>query len=114
MRTYTLTNETLLINNSGTTLHRIMATSNFDDVLSGDIGGWVESKKNLSGDAWIYDNAKAYSYGLVSGNAKIYDNSEVSGTATVSDDGKLLDDSKILGKTKIIGTAILFKIFTNK
>lgn len=41
------------------TLHRICALRSFDDVKSGDLGGYIESEANLShdGDAWVDDNA---------------------------------------------------------
>ena len=47
----------------------------------GDIGGYVESDKNLeqvSGDAWVYGDA------WVSGNARVYGDARVSGNARVS------------------------------
>jgi len=26
----------------------------------GDLGGWIESEKNISGDAWVYGDAQVY------------------------------------------------------
>ena len=48
-------------------LFRIKALKDFSNVKKGDIGGYVESEKNLSqdGNCWIYDNA------VVMGNAKV-------------------------------------------
>lgn len=76
---YILTEEAL--EEDGTTLHRIKAVSSFGDVNEGDLGGFVESEKNLShfGLAWIYDNAKVYGDAKIHGNAKVYDNAVVFG-----------------------------------
>ena len=74
MKKYELTSETKVIN--GVELHRIKALKSFGNIKEGDLGGWVESEKNLSqdGNAWV------------SGNAKVYDNATVGGNATVSRD----------------------------
>lgn len=65
MKKYEFTGETKQINTiSGTvTLHRIKASVSFGNVKSGDIGGWIEKKENLSHDgyAWVYGNAQVYS-----------------------------------------------------
>ena len=39
----------------GRTLYRIRSLKNFSDVRKGDLGGWVQTKDNLSqeGDCWI-------------------------------------------------------------
>ena len=60
---YELTDETVRINSI--ILHRIKALTDFGDVDAGDLGGWVESERNLShdGNAWVYDNAR---------NARVY------------------------------------------
>lgn len=65
---YKLTKETMCFD--GVTLHRIQALKDFGNVDAGELGGWVESEKNLSqfGDCWIAMEAKAY------GGAEIGDN----------------------------------------
>ena len=52
-------------------LYRIKALRDFNDVKKGDIGGYVESEKNLSqlGDCWIYDNARVHNNAQVCDNA---------------------------------------------
>ena len=77
---YILTDETIKID--GHVLHRIKAIKNFSDVIKGDLGGYIESDKNLSisGDAWVFDNAVVYGFDnavvsgdtVVSGNAEVY------------------------------------------
>ena len=46
----------------GRTLHRIKACRNFENVKSGDLGGYIETENNLSqeGDCWVADNAYVY------------------------------------------------------
>lgn len=62
----------------GHTLHRIEALKDFNDVKTGDKGGWIE-KENLSqeGNAWVYDEACVY------GEARVYGEACVSGSACV-------------------------------
>ena len=64
----------------GVTLKRIRAKNSFGSVTAGEIGGWIESEKNLSvsGNAWVSDDAQVY------GNARVYGNAWVSGNAQVS------------------------------
>ena len=63
----------------GRTLYRIRAVRDFANVLSGEVGGWIESEKNLShaNNAWVYDNA------WVCDDAWVYDNARVYGDAWV-------------------------------
>ncbi len=53
---------------TGVVLHRICATKPLPrfGVRVGDVGGWIESESNLSGNAWVSGGA------LVSGNAWVY------------------------------------------
>ena len=80
MKKYKLTDETKDF--LGITLHRIVCVTAFANVSAGDLGGWVESEKNLSqdGDAWVSDKAR------VSGNARVYGDARVSGDACVYGD----------------------------
>ena len=73
---YELTSETM-INVFGIKLFRIRATVSFGNVTKGDLGGWVESERTLSGNAWVYGNAQVY------GGARVYGNAWVSGNAAV-------------------------------
>ena len=65
MKKYKLTDETTDV--LGITLHRVKALKDFDDVKKGELGGYVESERNLSqaGNCWVYGNAK------VCDNAKV-------------------------------------------
>ena len=68
---------------NGVTLYRIKALRDIDEffIKKGDMGGYVESKNNLSQDgcAWVYGNARVYGDALVSGDAWVYGNALVSG-----------------------------------
>ena len=66
----------------GHTLRRIVCVTAFGSIAAGQIGGWIESEKNLkqvSGNAWVSGNAKVYGDAEVSGNAKVYGDAEVYG-----------------------------------
>lgn len=75
MKKYEFTGETKQINTiSGTvTLHRIKASVAFDNIKSGDIGGWIEKKENLSHDG----NARVSGNAQVSGDAQVYSSKHV-------------------------------------
>ena len=72
MKKYELTSDTKIV--FGHILYRIKALSSFGCVSAGDLGGFLESEKNLSqnGDAWVYGDAEVY------GDARVYGNAEVS------------------------------------
>lgn len=71
----------------GREVYRIRALKDFSDVKKGDIGGYVESEKNLSqeGDCWIYGNAIACDYSIVCGNAVACDYSIICNNAVIRD-----------------------------
>ena len=120
---YEFTGETTTLFN-GTVLHRIRALKDFSEICKGDLGGWIESEKNLSqnGNAWVYDNARVYGnaevYGNawvsgdagVYGNAKVYNNAEVSGNAEVYDNAEVSDNAEIYGDAEVYGNAEIKKI----
>ena len=57
----------------GTTLYQIKAEMSFNNVVKGELGGWIEKKENLSedGDAWVSGNARVYGDALVYGKLKL-------------------------------------------
>lgn len=71
----------------GEQLHRIKALRDFGSVKAGDIGGYIQSEKNLSHDdnCWIFNNAKVCDNAKVYGNAKVYSRAEVYSNAEVTD-----------------------------
>ena len=87
-----------------------VALRSFGDVEEGDIGGFIESEKNLSheGNCWVYENARvfgnAWVYGnaWVFGNARVYDNARVFGNAFVSGNTHLTEDAPTSDAAKIL------------
>ena len=111
MKKYKLTEETKHIGFG--TLYRICAIRDFGDVKAGDMGGWIESEKNLSheGNAWVYDNARVSGDALVCGNARVFGDAEVCGNAEVRDnalvcgDAEVRDNALVCGNAKVCGDA---------
>ena len=83
MKKYRLTEETTKVGNR--TLYRIQALRDFGNVKEGDIGGYIESEKNLSqdGNAWVYGNARVYGDAWVSGNARVYGDADIKTTGDI-------------------------------
>ena len=93
MKKYELTDETIDV--SGTTLHRIKALKDFGNVKKGELGGYVESERNLSqeGNCWVCGNAKVCGDAEVYGNAKVYGNAWVYGNAEVCGNARVYGDA---------------------
>ena len=102
MKKYELTSETKVIN--GVVLHRIKALESFGRVEKGELGGWIESEKNLSqdGDAWVFDNA------TVRGNAKVRGTSMVSGNASVSGNAYVGGNAMVYNNAWVCGFATIY------
>ena len=98
------------------TLYRIRALKDFNDVKAGDIGGWVQTKNNLSqeGDCWIYDEAIAMDMARIRDSVRIKDNAIISGhakvldNATVTNSAKLFDRCHVYGNTKVQGFSQIY------
>lgn len=80
-------------------LHRIRALRDIGDkVKAGDLGGFVESKSNLSfelgDDAWIFDDAVAAGEGYVDKGSVLRDRAVVCGCAYVSHGAELSGDAR--------------------
>ena len=101
MKKYELTDETITIGNH--TLHRIRALRDFGNVKAGELGGFVESEKNLShyNDCWIADNARVY------GDAWVRDNALVYGDAWVRDNALVYDNARVYGNALVCGDALV-------
>ena len=97
----------------GVQLFRIKALISFKGVKKGDVGGYVESEKNLSqhGNAWVSGDAKVYGDAKVSGNAEVSGNAWVSGDAKVSGNAEVSGNAWVYGDAKVSGDAdyIVFK-----
>lgn len=90
MKKYEFTGE--VKNIDGKTLHRIRAVRDIPEyeIKSGDMGGWLETEKNLSqnGAAWVTDSAVVMDAACVTGDACVMDFVQVTGLSLVA--GKAL------------------------
>ena len=107
-------------------LRQIIAMSDFNDVIAGSAGGWIDRETVLAqeGNCWIYDqNAIAFGGTVISGNTRItgtsvlwgevyatdnvwIDNSEISQGAYISD-SVTIRDSLVCGQCRIFGHALI-------
>lgn len=107
-------------------LRQIIAISDFNDVIAGTAGGWIDRETVLAqeGNCWIYDqNAIAFGGTVISGNTRItgtsvlwgevyatdnvwIDNSEISQGAYISD-SVTIHDSLVCGQCRIFGHALI-------
>ena len=86
----------------GTTLYRIRAlTAIRYSVSPGDLGGYIQSEKNLSqeNNAWVFNNA------CVSDNACVYDNACMSDNARMSGNAWMSDNARMFGNARMSGDA---------
>lgn len=100
---YELTSETVTTEDNRV-LHRIRALRNIGNYArKGDLGGFVESDRNLDteGDAWITDDAKVYRSGHVTGEALVSEN------AVVGQHGFIMEKAQISGHAYIFDAAII-------
>ena len=96
-------------------LYRIKALKDFGNVKKGDIGGYIQSEKNLSqyDDCWIYDNAVICDNARVEDNAQVYGDTAVCGDAIVCDYAKVWgnaivrDNAQVYGDAEVCGDAIV-------
>ena len=97
-------------------VYRIRALRAFADVKIGDLGGFVETKQNLSnmGNAWVYGNAEVYDNAevcgdaWVCGDAKVCNNARVYGNARVCDNAKVYGNAEVCGDAKVCDNANIF------
>ena len=88
-------------------LKRIRALKDFSNVKVGELGGWIESEKNLSqdGKCWVYGEAQVYGNALVSDDALVYDDAQVYGNAQVGGNAKVYFNACVVGNAVVSGWA---------
>ena len=90
-------------------LYRIRALVSFGVVVAGQLGGFVESEKNLdqslSGNAWVSGDARVYGNAWVYGDARVYGDAWVYGNAEVSGDARVYGDAWVYGNAWVYGDA---------
>ena len=84
-------------------LFRIRALTSFGSVKAGDMGGYIQSEKNLShyGNAWVYDNACVFGNAWVYGNACVFDNAKVYGNSKVFGNALVFGNVEVCGDARI-------------
>lgn len=94
----------------GRTLYRIKALITFGLVGAGQLGGYIETEKNLdhSGNAWVYDNAMVFGNARVFGNAGVYGNAWVFGNAGVFGNARVYGTARVSGNAWVYGNAGVF------
>lgn len=107
MKKYEFTKETKIY--LGKKFHRIRAVIDFGDVKAGDIGGWIENKRNLShsGECWIYNEAVVMDNAKVRGNAIITDEALICNNAIVEGNVAIRDNAVISNNALICGNACI-------
>lgn len=106
MKKYELTNEIKNLED-GVVLYRIRALKDFADIAAGDLGGFVQSERNLDqeGNAWVRNDAQVYGGAWVHGNARIFGNAQITGQAEVGGNASVYEDAKVYGDAWVSGDA---------
>ena len=102
---FELTKETNKV--GGVTLFRIRALVDLKFCKKGELGGWIESEKNLSvsGNAWVSGDARVFGNACVYGNARVYGNAWVYGYARVYGYAWVYDNAWVCGDARVCGNA---------
>lgn len=105
---YELTEETIKID--GHVLHRIKALKDFGMVRAGQLGGFIESEKNLSqeGTCWVFDEAKVFGEAEILQSAEIYREARVYGEALVCGHAWVFQCVNIFGRAQVFGSAKIY------
>lgn len=115
MKKYELTEQTKEIFPREIILHRIRALRDipWHGVKTGDLGGWVESQKNLAqeGDCWVGDNACVYGDSLVAGDALVggdvlvFEGARISGDVQVKECARVSGNARVCWRARVGGNA---------
>lgn len=102
MKKYRLTDEKIIVGDRE--LYLIQALKNFGNVKKGQLGGYIESEKNLShiGNSWVADRA------LVFENAEIKNNAIIEGDALVYGSAKVYGDAKVCDNSVVCDNAVVY------
>ena len=117
---YKLTRNSVTADNR--TLYQIRALKDFGSVEAGDLGGYIETEKNLShdgtcwisedacvfGDAWVFGNAQVYGKARVYGNVRVYGNARVSEHARIFGHAWVYGNAWIYGNAHVYGNAWIY------
>jgi carbonic anhydrase/acetyltransferase-like protein (isoleucine patch superfamily) len=83
-------------------------------VHTGDIGGFVETEKNLSheGSCWIFDNARAIGYSKIKDDARILHDAIVEGQSTVNGHSIIMNKAHIYHSSIVTNSRITGNVQT--
>ena len=101
------------IKHEGKLLTRICALRDIEGVCKkGDLGGHLESEKNLDyeGNSWVSGNTRVYGNAYVTGSARVYGNAYVSGDAYVYGDARVYGDAYVSGDARVSSQGAIFWI----
>ncbi|MBA4698470.1 MAG: hypothetical protein H2212_03470 [Ruminococcus sp.] len=88
---------------------RIQAIRDFGDVKKGDLGGFVQSDRNLAhdGTCWLYGDSLCIGNAVVYEDAKLYDTSKAIDYARIHENAVMLNESKVAQYGDVFGSARL-------
>jgi len=86
-------------------LKRIRLTKDCECGEKGTVGGWIEKESNLSGNAFVYDDAMVFGDAVVYGNARVYDDAIIHDNAKVFGDALIEDSSRVYGNACVLDNA---------
>lgn len=91
-------------------LYQIRALKDFNNVKSGELGGYIQHERNLSQyeNAWVHVNARVYEDAQVCENARIFGNAEVFGDTLVYGNASVSEDAIVCEKTWVFGNSMIF------
>lgn len=108
---YEFVQEDTIQTTEGATLTRIRALVDIPahNVKAGELGGYIESEKNLPHEAnsWVFDRAQVFDNARVLDFAAAYDSAAVCGMAVVGGRARVERRAKVCGNTLISGNAVI-------
>lgn len=102
---YELTEDTKIVD--GHTLHRIRFRETFRSVRLGEMGGYVESLKNIADEALVTGDAMVYGQAKVTGNAQVTGQARVLGNAIVCGRAIVCGEAVVCSNARIYGLAMV-------
>jgi hypothetical protein len=107
VKKYELTEESIRLFDR--TLYRIKALIDIPsiNVKKGDLGGFVESERNLSqeGNCWMADEAIVFGEAKVFGAARVYEQASVYGEARVFGEAEVFGEARVFGEALVTKTS---------
>jgi carbonic anhydrase/acetyltransferase-like protein (isoleucine patch superfamily) len=105
---YEFTGETLI--EDGIVLRQIRALRSIGGEAKGNVGGWIESERNLSheGECWVEEGSVVYGDVCVLGDARVMGSSVIRGESIIIRDEACVRDSTVEGlNVGIFGNAFV-------